>query len=162
MRLEVHRSRVTGLASFLRAVDGGAVPVDCPKGKEKPAALDFLRQYGPLFGVRDAGSELSEARIHKDRLDFTHTTYRQVHQGVPVFSGILKVHQNREGAVVAANGDFYPIPAGLDVLPKLTAQEAASVARGVLAGAPTQVEDITLVIVDPGWYGDPPIGPHLA
>ncbi|UCC30549.1 MAG: hypothetical protein JSU86_20410 [Phycisphaerales bacterium] len=41
--------------------------------------------------------------------------YRQVRRGVPVFSRIIKVHDNESGDVVDVNGDYYPIPDNLAI-----------------------------------------------
>jgi hypothetical protein len=40
--------------------------------------------------------------------------YQQYHQGIRVFSAVLKVHQNASGEVSAANGDFHPIRTTFD------------------------------------------------
>jgi Zn-dependent metalloprotease len=79
-----------------------------------------------------------------------------------VFSGVLKVHQDALGRFVAGNGHVYPIKPGLNIVPSLTPGEAVAAVlaeAGVDGAAPEPSE---LVIVDPGWYGDPPIGAHLA
>ncbi|MHC4697004.1 MAG: M4 family metallopeptidase, partial [Planctomycetota bacterium] len=160
--LQVRRSRVTGLATWVTAIDGETIPVAVPPGRTRPRPVDFLNEYGHLFGIAAPQNQLTEAGTQADSLGFAHTTYRQLHQGVPVFSGVLKVHQNSQGEIVASNGDFYPISPALDVIPTVTANEAVAAAYAVMAGGSPEVEERTLVIVDPGWYGDPPAGEHLA
>ena len=160
--LDVQQSSITGLASFITATDGGAIPVRQLAGQQQPRPEDFLAGYGHLFGISDPNEQL---RVHKTEmglLQHTHTTYQQIHRGIPVFSGLLKVHQDAQGQVVAANGDYYPLPAGLNTVPAISADEAEVIAKAcVLAVAPT-IDRNELVIIDPGWYGDPPQGPHLA
>jgi len=124
--------------------------------------VDFLVQHGHRFGVTNPTTELALTRTESDALGHRHTTYAQVHKGIRVFSGVLKVHQNAMGQIVAANGDFYPIAPKLGTTPTLTAAEAGSVAAATLAGAKPATERSELVIVDPGWYGDPPLGARLA
>ncbi len=158
----IQRSRVTGLASFVTD-RGAALPTVPGAGRATPTAADFLRQHGHHFGVRDPANELRVARVTVDRLTRqTHTTYEQVHRGVPVFSGVLKVHQDARGQVLAANGDFYPLPATLGVIPTRDAESAVAAARRAMADNEAVAEAPHLVIVDPGWYGDPPLGAHLA
>jgi Zn-dependent metalloprotease len=165
----VRRSRNTGLASFLTARDGGPIDVDARVAPPlvggdsvRGRAERFLRQYGPLFGVTDPAREL--VRIHRqaDALGHTHVTYRQTHKGVRVFSGLLKVHEDARERVVAANGDVFIINSKLNTEPTLTADEAAAIALDQIDEGDPDVNQSKLVIVDPGWYGDPPIGEHLA
>ncbi len=55
--------------------------------------------------------------------------YRQVRRGVPVFSRIIKVHENESGDVVDVNGDYYPIPDNLAITPALSPRDAGRMAR---------------------------------
>lgn len=160
--LDIHRSRVTGLAAFVKAADGGAVPVQPRPGRTRIQPMDFLGQYGELFGVADPGNQLVLAKTETDALGHRHTTYHQVHQGIEVFAGVLKVHQNAGGQVVAANGDFFPISPKLNTDPTLDRQSAISTAKAYLPVSDPFVERADLVIVDPGWYGDSALGAHLA
>ncbi len=165
--LHVRHSRATGLASFVTGVNGDPIPVKPPRGQARVQPVDFLRDHGGLFGVTDPLAQLEVCESRVDSIGHTHTTYRQVHKGIPVFSGVLRVHQDREGQIVAANGDFYPISPKLTLTPTITAGKAAAIASAELShmrqtvGQPT-VEHSELVIVDPGWYGDPPTGARLA
>ncbi|UCE59306.1 MAG: M4 family metallopeptidase [Phycisphaerales bacterium] len=161
-KIEVHRSQATGHATFVAAADRGIIPVALSSGQKEPRPIDFLREHGRLFGVTDPEGQLVEVKTHADTLGFTHTTYKQVHAGVPVFSGVLKVHQNSRGGVVAANGRFYQIPQLLDLTPSITGNEALELACTTLSAGDLEVEGPALTIVDPGWYGDPSTGPRLA
>jgi len=164
----IKRSPVTGFASSVRGV--GGQPIVMPaSGTLRATPDEFLASFGSLFGVADPARQLTADAARTDRLGHTHTTYRQVHEGVPVFSGVLKVHQGPAGRVMAANGDFYSIPKKLPTVPSLSidtaaeaAHEAAALAHGLENDTELTLEQSELVIVDPGWYGDPPQGAHLA
>lgn len=160
--LVIRRSRHTGLASFVTAADRAAIPVPIPANKAKPEPLDFFKAHGHFFGVTDPSTQLALEKTKADSLGHTHTTYRQVHQGVPVFAGVVKVHQNADGEVTAANGDFFEIPDKLSTKPTIDRKTAERIARAWFAGTEPTVERRELVIVDPGWYGDPPQGVRLA
>ena len=156
----VRYSRHTGLATFVTAAQGGPLGANRAGASADPDT--FLATDGARFGVTDPAAQLELVRQEADALNHRHTTYRQVHRGVPVFSGILKVHQDETGAVIAANGQFYPISPKLDLHPVLEPAAAGRVAAAALAGPRAESAACELVIVDPGWYGDPPLGPHLA
>ncbi|MHC4697891.1 MAG: M4 family metallopeptidase, partial [Planctomycetota bacterium] len=171
----VHTSHTTGLATFVTSRGGGPIDVSPPnptdgresaraeaRGSEKVRPIDFLNHYGHLFGIADPSSQLVMIKSEMGRLGQTHTTFQQVHAGIPVFSALLRIHQDSNGHVVAANGDFYRIPAWLNPEPVLSSDAAAMIAEAMVPGGQLAIERNELVIVDPRWYGDPPIGPHLA
>ena len=160
--LNVHRSRTTGLATFVTAADGGVIPVPAVKGKARLEPRDFLAHRGQLFGITDVDRELRFNKAEVCLLNRTCTTYDQVHEGVRVFSGVIKVHQSAAGEFVAANGDFYPIAPKLSTTPALSAEEAEGIVAGVMAPHQPTIEHSELVIVDPGWYGDAMRGAHLS
>jgi len=160
--LRIERSSTTGLASFVTAADGGPIPLRLPREIGETNVDLFLREQGALFGIADASSQLAAAKVEMDPLGRAHTTFQQVHQGIKVFAGVVKVHQDPAGAVHAANGDFFPIPAKVSIEPLLGDTQAAAMARARLGLGDVGVERAELVIVDPGWYGDPPRGAALA
>src|SRR5262249_51916926 len=160
--LRVERSS-SGQVTFVGGQSGAAIPVTAKVAGQPPTADDFIAQHGILFGVTDPANQLVRERFEVDALATAHTTYAQFNQGVPVFAGVLKVHQDAAGQIVAANGHFFPVSPKLNVQPTLTAKAAAAIATDALsAGGQPVVDHNELVIVDPGWYGDPPIGAHLA
>ncbi|MFN7022275.1 MAG: hypothetical protein ACK4WH_13235, partial [Phycisphaerales bacterium] len=161
--LKVTRNGYQGAASFVRAADGGAIPIAAPKGRARLSVWAFWDLHGALFGVTDPGAQLEIEKVETDPLGYAHTTFRQVHKGVKVFSGVVKVHQDARGNVVGANGRFYPVKATLDVKPTINADGAAAAARREVFEAPgAMVESKELVVVNPGWYGDPDSGARLA
>lgn len=158
----VSTSPKTGLATFVTVADDQVVGGKQAARAAKAKPLDFLAQHGHLFGVRNAATELREHGTKKDLIGKAHTSYEQVHKGVPVFAGELKVHQDAGGRVRAANGKFFPIPDKLSTIPSLNVADAVAVAINDLNTGSPHVESTELVIVDPGWYGDPSLGPRLA
>lgn len=160
--LRVRHARATGLASFVTSADGGVIPVTPAIASAEATPNDFLDQHGHLFGLTNRATQLNLKDVSVDALGHRHTSYSQVHRGVPVFGGTLRVHQEANGAFRASNGAFFPIRADLDVAPTIGTQEAVNRAADLLGLAAPDVEVADLVIVDPGWYGDPSVGAHLA
>jgi Zn-dependent metalloprotease len=161
-QLDVRTSARTGNATFVTASNGATISVQASGPGAAVQPIDFFRQYGDLFGISDADKQLRFVKTRTDVIAQTHTTFHQVYNGVRVFAGVLKVHQNDAGAVLAANGDFFSVPPKLSVTPTVSATKAEMIARARLGRGNPDVEHSELVVVDPGWYGDPAIGPHLA
>ena len=160
--LSVRRSSRSGMTTFVTANDGGPASITKTNTQSLTKPADPLKNVGKLFGVTDAQRQLMQAGSRTDSLGHQHTAYLQVHNGVPVFSGELKVHQDAAGRFVAMNGRFYPIAANLSTMPRLGAEAAGIVAQAMVGSGDVAGFATKLVIVDPGWYGDPAIGPHLA
>lgn len=161
--LSVRRSH-SNQTIFVTSQDGGPIQVRDANGVASSIQSPevFLDSFGPVFGVRDRLTQLTAGTTDRDALGQTHSTYRQVHSGLPVFGGQLRVHRDDQGQVVAVNGHFFAIPDNLNVKPALRAEEAISRAALEFEAANPQANRADLLIVDPGWYGDPPIGPRLA
>ncbi len=147
----VRRSAVTGRACFVTDLESSRIT--------QPQEL--LQRYGELFGLDDPARQLRRQRVWTDTLGHQHTTYEQVHHGIPVFAGMLRIHQDAVGRVRCANGHVYPVSPKLNVVPSLGPAKARELAAAALGGC-AEAESCDLVIVDPGWYGDPPRGACLA
>lgn len=163
--LQIHRSRDSGLATFVVAQDGGPIFVIPEGGGVASPIADaglFLDRFGRLFGIENRTGQLLAGNPERDLLGRTHTKFVQVERGVPVFSGQLRVHQDEHGRVYAANGAFRPIPQKLSVRPSITAEQAVAIAAESFDAAKFETIRSEMVIVDPGWYGDAPVGPQLA
>lgn len=160
-RVQVVAEEADGRVTFVTGKDNAAIPLTVT-GRAGVQPADFLAEYGALFGVSDPGRELVQSRVVLDDLGGVHTTFEQVHEGVPVFAGMLKVHSRADGLIYAANGAFHPISEKLMLAPLLGTADAVRLATADLDAASTQVDRAELVIVDPGWYGDPPRGARLA
>ncbi len=129
-QLKISRSRITGLTSFVTARDRqSAIPVAPAAGRTRLEAGDFFTHHGRLFGVTHPITQLLGDGVRTDRFGWTHTSFQQVHKGLEVFGGVLRVHQKPDGSIYAVNGDFYPISPKLKTTPVLTAEAAVRNAR---------------------------------
>jgi Zn-dependent metalloprotease len=160
--MNVRRSARTGHACFVSAVNKGGIPVRIPQTGNPIKPIDFFVEHGSVFGIGDAKKQLRFSKVHTDVLGHTHTTYKQIHKSVRVFGGVLKAHQNSARQFIAANGHFFPVSSKLSAKPTIDSKEAKKIAQLAFGQEGSLVEHSELVIVDPGWYGDPSIGPHLA
>ncbi len=160
--LRIRQSPVSGLATSVTSTDGGPILLVTQAGHTRVQPADFFNTYGALFGIVDAQIQLKSFAAHIDSIGQSHTSFQQLYKGVPVFSGIVKVHQNKEGQVLAVNGNTYDIKQGLPREASLTPFEAESVAVSHTVAVTPMAQTAELVVVDPGWYGDPPLGAHLA
>ncbi len=128
----------TGGVQFLR-VSPGTLPLagSTPEAR----ATDFFARWGDVFGVRDAASQLNLVSRKTDLLTgMSHLTYQQVHNGVDVFAGVLKLHFLPNGDLSSANGVFIP---NIDVntLPIVQESVAGSLAKADVVANPSLEED---------------------
>ena len=151
--LVVRRALPTGQATFVSIQDPATARLE---------PMELLRRHGPLFGLTQPDRDLATARIEDDAFGHRHTTFQQYYQGVPVFSGVLKVHQAPDGLSGVVNGHFRRVGSSLSPEPTISRNEAVAVAEADLGLGVMEVEEAELVVVDPGWYGDPAIGARLA
>lgn len=133
---QVSMHSATGAARFVRVAPGArlgaqrsarAAPSDAAR---QAHSMQFLGDYGSLFGISDAAAELGAARVSKDRQGGTHITHKQFYRGVPVFGAELKTHFDAVDNLVVVNGTFVP-GISLDTTPTRSGEEAmkAAVAR---------------------------------
>ncbi len=129
---EVSMNKATDTARFVRIPSGvSKAMVDGTTPREKAAS--FLEQHGGAFGIKDAARELVLFEVANKGV-FTSASYQQVYGDVPVFGGVLRVHFDRAGDLVAANGSFVP-DLKLNTTPKWSAEAAARVAIRHVGGA---------------------------
>ncbi len=139
-------------------VGTGGDPLALPEGVEPDLndVYQLLRTHGDRLGIRFPQQELEIVRTERCSLGQIHHTFQQVHLGVKVFTGVIKVHLRPDGTPLVINGDFYPMPKKLDVKPSITVEEAVAVAEVALEQSVlVQTSDAELVIANPGWWGDP-------
>lgn len=115
-------NRATGVADFVSFPIGRGVSVG--------GATQFLTQYGNLYGITDANRQLTLTEIKTDKLGYQRTAYQQIHVDVPVWGGILYVHE-KDGLVTASNGIFIPDIA-VNTIPTISARHAASLASAMV------------------------------
>lgn len=135
----VSLNRATGVAGFVRLTGGATLSLARGASAEAEAAA-FLQEYGGVFGVSDAASELVLVESSVDSLGATHLTYQQFYGGVELFGGILRLHFNAQNEFTAANGVFVPGIA-LNTRPTLSEDAAADVAVATVAAEPLANEE---------------------
>ena len=117
---EVSIHLATGAARFVRLAPQGKLVGAPGRARAVSAAAkqsdsqQFLGNYGSLFGLTNAATELGAARVAKDQQGRTHITHRQMYQGVPVFGAELKTHFDGTDNLTVVSGTFVP---GINVNP---------------------------------------------
>ena len=155
-RAKVTVSGATGGARFVSFAPG--TKGDLMQSRRGASARDksaaFLEEYGSVFGLRDARSELKLKAEKNDRQGGRHLTYEQLYRGVPVFAGVLKAHFDGGNELTAVNGNIIP-EIDLDPRPSRSAQEAgaealAAVREEYSSSAPLNVGTTKLYIYRTG------------
>jgi Zn-dependent metalloprotease len=135
----ISTQKSTDMASFVQVSRGGdlhpANRNNTPNGKAK----GFFAEYGGLFGVRNANTELAELSTFTDGQGYTHISYQQVHRGVPVFAAILQAHVSSSNDLTAMNGVFVP-DINVNTNPSFNGAEAAERALADVLANPPQNE----------------------
>jgi Zn-dependent metalloprotease len=150
------RTPIDGKIHMVAGVGGAALPL--PEGVKPDLGDPFqvLRYHGDSFGIRFPERELVITRTERCTLGMIHHTFEQVYLGVKVFSGVIKVHLSPDGTPRSINGDFFRLPKKLSVTPSVSLDEALVFAEAHLdQHVLVQTSDAELVIVNPGWWGDP-------
>ena len=134
-RLEIIRSKLTGLATFVNTDNnhplpsGGAI-VNTPEQR----GLRFLETYGRAFAI--ARMDQLKVRLSqsftRDDAGMEHVRYQQVHRNVPVTGGEVIVHL-KGSDVTSVTAVTLPDLEGLDVQPSWNQAQALEQARMILA-----------------------------
>ncbi len=131
-KVSVHDA--TGAVSFVRLTPGNAVGLQRQSARvaggddaRRGRSTEFLNNYGSIFGLANAATDLKEVRMTKDRQGRTHIIYQQVYDGLPVFGGELRSHFDASDELVAVNGTIVP-DLLVDSIPRRTAEEAGKTA----------------------------------
>jgi Zn-dependent metalloprotease len=120
------------------------------KAAPRDMAATFLAQYGAAFGIKHS-SEVEIQTVTTDEMGWSHVRYRQMYDGVPVYSAQLRVHFDAQGHVRAANGTFIP-DLNVNSRPTITADKAASIARAKVGAAHEDKKADTLTANAPRLY----------
>lgn len=133
---EVSIHGATGAARFVRTAPGGRLgglvfARSASDAAKQSRSTQFLNQYRGIFGLESPDTQLAAPKVARDKQGGTHLTYKQMHQGVPVFGGELRTHFSAAGELTAVNGTFIP---GITVspVPTRSAEEAAATALAVV------------------------------
>lgn len=131
--VEITWNPLTNTPSFIRGhISLTAIGLTA-QAESPTAAVALLDHYADLFGIRDASSELDVIGDETDALGMRHVTLRQVYQGIEIYGANMKVHLSADGQeVVAISSGFMPGTALRDTQPRITAEEALTVARKAL------------------------------
>lgn len=131
---------VTGVARWVRigAQDQPAFTRALPE----MAARALLRAHGDLFGLRDPDEELALIGDERDAIGDLHFFYEQLHHGVRVFGGDLRVHMGEDGRARSISGVVLP-HLDLDPVPSIAAATAEAAAiRAVAKEAGLRAADL--------------------
>ncbi len=136
----ISANKATGVARFV-SLEPGSVPAFTLKTLTTQAAseqaLAFLGAYGGLFGISNPQNELQLADVSTDQFGAVHVEYHQVHQGVPVFAGVLRVHFDAAGQLTAINGVFVP-SIKVNTSPTISVEQASAIAIAQVNGNKSQ------------------------
>jgi Zn-dependent metalloprotease len=117
----------TGLPAAL--VEGAAAP---HPGTPQQAADAFLRSQRDLLGIDPDALAVEKTVSGRGS---RHVLYRQTYRGLPVEFARVKVHLDERGAVTGVHSRFEPDP-GLDIVPSVSAAQAAEAVRRDAGAAP--------------------------
>jgi len=146
LEADVSLHPATGAVNFIRFDEGQQFN---QTDTSLAAQVDELfAQYGSVFGIRDASTELVLVSTEKDAYGFTHLTYHQVVGGIPVFGGDIRVHATAANEITAVNGVFIPDLA-MSTQPSLTADEASRFAVAEVLAQPYSDSDEMVAGVTP-------------
>ncbi len=157
----VQRSSRTGAATIVTPAAGRVFNLTPAPQDAKPQPATFLAQYGAALGVTSPDEQLAFVGEESDSLGGLVTRYTQIHRGVPVFGGSLRLHRDAAGDFIAASGPVLPVPSKLSVEPTYPLQDAEQLAFAESGLVQPVIEYSELTIVDPAWYGDPARGARL-
>lgn len=114
-------------------------------------AVQFLEDNKALLNLKDAAKSFKDVKVEKDELGFTHVKLNQLINGVPVQGKEVIVHYDKDGAVIAVNGDVENSITSVTALGSkaLTSDEAIQIAEAQfefdsLIEAP-KVEDLVII-----------------
>ena len=164
--LVVTESRATGKATMVKPAPGQAIAVVPAPGKARPQPIDFFTAHGHHFGITNAQKQLVRKRASTDTLNQTHTTFEQVHQGVPVFGAEIIVHTDANNNVRVVNGTGIPA-IKVNPVPSINANDADDIALQhvrlqVRRGVQLAVADRTLYVFRTNLARGIPGANHLA
>ncbi|MEY2582566.1 MAG: bacillolysin, partial [Ilumatobacteraceae bacterium] len=145
-----------------------AHPLSAPDGQEPSRnARDFIDHYGPLLGVANPSTDLTELTVFNADAGNTAVRYQQRYRNVPVFAGEIAVQVGANGAVLSTSGEALQ-DINVDTSPGVPALAAADLARNLtakydgVAGNSLAVSTPELWIYDPSLIGaDDQLGMRL-
>lgn len=123
-------SEATGGARFIRFSGSLKGLANAATVQDKSSA--FIGEYGSIFGIKNALTDLKLAQKKSDFLGGKHFSYQQLYFGVPIFAGVLKTHFDASGNLRAVNGNIIP-EINVNPQPSIKSQAAAATALNKIA-----------------------------
>jgi Zn-dependent metalloprotease len=130
--LDVNRSPVTGLATFLKTRSGRPIPIlHASTLSAESRSLRFLIDHGDAFAIADEEDLRVVKTSEIDIAGMQHVRLQQFHQGVPITGGELIVHF-RGTSVSSVSTRTLPNLDDLDTSPTITSEQALDSVRLLL------------------------------
>lgn len=158
----------TSEANFVRAEEGGDLLPQYKARTPEEKVLEFFKQFGDLFGIRNPAAELQLIDKQTDSIGVHSLTYQQLYQGVAVFGGQLKARVTSDNQLTSVNGVFIVFQEPIDTLPTIDAKAATDIALSLMqkqrnaGGNDLIVAGTALYIYQKGLLEGQEGSPHLA
>lgn len=137
--VSISTQKSTRVARFVRIGKGGDLHPGKPGRTPRGKASGFFAEYGGLFGVKNADTELVPGTTKTGIHGATRLTYKQTYKEVPVFAAVLHVHMDAKNRLTAVNGVFVP-DLDLDTSPTFSVDQAAERAIAAVRDNPPENE----------------------
>ena len=142
------------IAEFIRFPNANALVLNGATVQEK--VFSFLETYKGVFNLRQPQESFSIGSVKTDNLGFQRVILNQVHNGVPIYDGILKFNFNSENKLTSINGNILP-NIKLNTSPNLANNEANAIALQAIidqdlnkSGKPLFINKNTLYVFQKG------------
>ena len=158
----------TSEANFIRAEEGGDLLPQYKARTPEEKVLEFFKQYGDLFGIRDVSTELQLIDKQTDSIGVHSLTYQQSYAGVAVFGGQLKARVTSDNQLTSVNGVFIVFQEPIDTVPTIPADAATDLALNLVqkqltaSGSNLVVAGTRLTVYQKGLLEGIEGSPHLA
>ncbi|MBA9075381.1 M4 family metallopeptidase [Rufibacter quisquiliarum] len=130
--LEVKRAQQSHLPVFITGkLPAKGQPNARKSSSPQEAGYSYLRELKATLQIIEPDQEFVVANVQTDELQQTHLRMRQQYRGVPVYGGEVMLHtQNNQVSVL--NGQYFPTPSLVSVLPTVSGEAAIKTALASL------------------------------
>lgn len=157
---QINHHTKTGQVNFIGSNAGSviALPSTGTSLSAAAAAQEALNAYGPMFGLSNPATELSQTSLRTLDSGRSVVRYQQNYNGIPVIGGEIIVNLSQNNGLLAMNGETSP-KLRISTQAQITAQQAkdnavAAVARWYQTPSSTlSASTPTLSIYDPQLIG---------
>jgi Zn-dependent metalloprotease len=135
-QVELTQNPQTGTPSFIRTrVPVAALALAATDTSAVAVGYGFVGRYAGLMGIARARDELQPGETVTDDLGMRSVALHQVHEGVRVYGGAVRLHFSRDGQFIVAVGNgFLPRIRVRSTRPTISADSAVGVARQAMPG----------------------------